>query len=288
MKRAQQGRTLLELMLVMALTMLLLALILPVLLGSMRLALEQEQGQAMQQDARLALTTLLRDLRMAGQFGCFNLASGDSLAGSPPWPGASGFGGGGALRLQYGQAGAVLTALERDAAGGQLHRLTARLSDGGSRLGDARFLVLASCRGGLLIDAAGMGQRVGADGYRLELGGVTVSPASGSGAGHPAEQLELLRLVSRVYAVGRYGGRQGLYLFELGDNGNWQGPIELAPGVSALTVVPIRSGDCPAARLWQVTLDIEDQDDSPASGGHARPRRYMTRVAGRGEAGCDS
>jgi len=284
--RAQQGRMLFEMLLAMALTMLLLALILPVLLGSMRLALEQEQGQAMQQDARLALAALLRDLRMAGQFGCFNLAGGDALAGSPPWPGSAGFGGG-ALRVQYGQAGAVLSGLERDAAGGQLRRLTARLSDGGSRLGDARFLVLASCRGGQLIDAAGAGQRVGVDGYRLELAGVAVPLANGVGAGHPAEQLELLRLVSRVYAVGRYGGRQGLYLFELGDNGNWLGPVELAHGVSALTVVPIRTGDCPAARLWQVTLEIEGQDDLPASDSRVRSRRFMTQVAGRGGGACE-
>ncbi|MDN0084142.1 hypothetical protein QU487_15485 [Crenobacter sp. SG2305] len=285
--RRQHGRTLIELMLTLALAMMLLALMLPVLLGAARLALLQERQQAVQQDARLALTTLVRDLRMAGHFGCASLDPDGALAGSLPWSGTPGFGvGSSVVRLQYGQAGSVLTALERDAGGGRLRGLSARLTGGETRLGEARFLVLASCRRAGLLDTAGIGRRVGTDGYRLDLSGASLPLEHGTAVGHPAEQLELLRLVSRVYVVGRHGGRQGLYRFELGDDGRWQGPVELAPGVTALTVEPIREGACPAARLWQVTLEIGSEEAAPAQDGRGVQRRYQTRVAGRGGAAC--
>jgi len=286
--RGQRGRTLIELMLTLALAMMLLALMLPVLLGATRLALVEERQQAVQQDARLALAALVRDLRMAGHFGCASLDPGNALAGSLPWRGAAGFGvDGNAVRLQYGQVGAVLTALERDAGGGRLRGLSARLTGGEARLGGARFLALASCRRVDLLDTAGIGHRLGSDGYRLDLAGAALPLESGQASGHPAEQLELLRLVSRVYAVGRHGGRQGLYQFELGDDGHWQGPIELAPGVTALTVEPIRDGTCPAARLWQVTLEIGGEEAAFAHDGRG-VQRYRTRVAGRGGGACSA
>ena len=323
------GFTLIELMISIALSLLVLAGVLGAYLAGSQANRQMQQRVAMQQDARFAMAGLTRELRMAGAFGCaLPNSSLDTLtpiysvpATDPQWlryasntigvyqEAASGSGwvnatgytpSGDVLLIQYG-AGGVDATTTLDASGTRINSIKATLPLDRPQLASAAVLALTNC------------QRLEFLKNNSTLAGsvLTFTPTGGASIAGPGEsqQWELMRLVTLAYSVGTYRGRQGLYLFELDEDGQWRGPKEIAAGVTGLTTEfgiqqctpgttqDVRTRYYAASSLtadqWRqvglvrLTLAMQRQGLSAASGTEATiQRNYTTTIALRRENLC--
>lgn len=255
------GFTLIELMISIALSLLVLAGVLSAYLAGSQANIQMQQRVTLQQDARFALAGLTRELRMAGTFGCAlpNSTTGvvtfnDYVTISDPWmhydasetigiyqEAASGSGWlkltggtesgftptGEVLIIQYGSGGTDVKATQ-DASGTKINSFSAVISPERSQISKAAVLALTNCQRLELFNNTG--GVVGSDFTWAPTGGMTLPTVAEN------SQWTLMRLVTLAYAVGTYDGRQGLYLFELDEDGTWQGPKEIATGVTAMNV----------------------------------------------------
>ena len=253
----QGGFTLIELMISIALSLLVLAGVLGAYLAGSQANRQMQDRVALQQDVRFAMTGLTRELRMAGAFGCAlpysaldqnPLVPIDSVAVSSPqwthytpntigifqqaasgsgWVNATGYTpAGDVLVIQYG-AGGVDATVATDASATVINNIKATLPLDRPQLASAAVLALTNCQ--RLEFMSNNGVLAGDE--------LTVAPVGGAAIPGATEsrQWELMRLVTLAYSVGTYRGRQGLYLFELGEDGQWSGPKEIANGVTSMT-----------------------------------------------------
>lgn len=248
-----------------------------------RLDQKSEERLSVQQDVRSATTMIMRDAHMAGGFGCANLSNlayGKNLnivddssikddyillpnATTPgygvrtttdiPTGGLVGLDGN-ALLFQYGAGSATLKSLS--ASGGKFsgaefqaetlaQKGLRKTAEGGG------YFALASCS---RVDVlTGTGTDTITAGVDLPIG-VQNSAEDAKQNYHTANNLELMRYVANIYAVGTYQGQKGLYRIALGANGAWSTPQLLSPYVTKMTV---RFGASAVAKC---------NDDAPANG----------------------
>lgn len=318
------GFTLIELMISITLSLLVLAGVLGAYLAGSQANQHMQQRVALQQDARFAMAGLTRELRMAGSFGCAlpnptigtltlidSVPAGSDVwkhyasntigvsTGSSAWVSAAGFvPSGDALVIQYG-AGGVDATVTKDASGTVINGIAATLPPDRPQLASAAVLALTNCqRLELISNNSTMAGNV------LNItptGGVTL-PSTGE-----SDQWEVMRLVSLAYVIGTYRGRQGLYLFELDEDGQWRGPKEIANGATALRTEfgiqqctpgttddvktqffsTVSGSDWKKIGLVKLSLDIERKGLSAATGGEDTiERTYTTTVVLRRENLC--
>ncbi|MBI3145742.1 MAG: PilW family protein [Pseudogulbenkiania sp.] len=264
----QRGITLIELMIAIALG----AIIVTVVLGSFVSTRQSLRSAALriarQQDARSALQTLARDLRMAGNFGCAALAErgndwlvvnrggasawqqvdqnsnglrgvSKGSAGASAWLGGLGLTSDSDLMIvQYGQGAFPVSSHSVNAAGDAVTGLTFQPAEQADWAGWTR-LVLASCSQ-VDVLASGSGMTLGRTGasQTLTLDEAHALPlrTASQPVGHQLGSLEVMALVSRAYFVAEVNGEKQLLRREMLADGSLSGALLVADGVASLDV----------------------------------------------------
>lgn len=255
-----RGFTLIELMISITLSLLVLTGVLGAYLAGSRANQSMMRRVEIQQDARFALSGLTREIRMAGTFGCAlpNPATGSlplndyfPASGSSKWQhfasqtigirqesasGSAWLAGSGAdftpsgnvLIIQYGTGNTDVRPV-MDASGTKINSFSTTLSSERPQIASAAVLALTNCQRLVFYPNTG----------RLAGNQFTLSPNGGLPLTNTDmnTRWELMRLVTLVYAVGTYQDQQGLYLFELDEDGQWQGPKQIAAGVTDLNIL---------------------------------------------------
>lgn len=198
---------------------------------------------SVQQDLRNASNMIVRDARMAGGFGCFNMAnsnakissdgadSDDTLiklttasepdSGIPIKSGALGVTGfGNALVFQYGLGTASVS-------GDSLSSLTVHIPDNDplQNVTTTTPLTFSSC---MTLDrpASFVLTRNSSD---IQITNIQL-PLDST---HSVPELSLQRYISNAYAVGNANGQQGLFRFQLQDGGTWGNPELLMADINS-------------------------------------------------------
>ena len=315
MKR-MRGFTLIELMVSLTLGMIVLGAVVAVYVNSKRTFNVVSQRISMQQDARIALLQISRDLRMAGSYGCATLDANntaasqavtvDTSAVSSPavyqtfiasggsylpfaayasgtassWlNGQTASSGIDVLAVQYGRGTAQATAI----ASGGTATFSANSNNQRTYTVGQQFWVASTCQKILLQKtAAGLASA----GVSVNVGSVT------SGA-------DIMDLVSRAYFVNSSGA---LVMTELGQGGSLQGPNELISNVTSLQyeygeitdstncLVTYRSrasvGNWRNVSSVRITMTVRSQNQVPLASGNSfgyLTQTYQTTAAIRGK-----
>ena len=207
-----------------------------------------------QQDMRNAANLIVRDARMAGSFGCFNMANkapaavgsdgstspitprnlraAGQTAGLVPvksFPGSTfnvtGFtASGNALVFQYGIGSASITGNDNGTMQMQMPA-----DDPLQNISSKMPLVFSSCN---VIDRPTSFTATRSDnGVNIN----NINPALNTD--HVAAEMSILRYAVNAYVIGTTtAGEQGLYRIQLGDDNNWQSPQLLLPGITAMNI----------------------------------------------------
>ena len=211
-----------------------------------------------QQDLRNAANLIVRDARLAGAFGCFNLANEDARVHSDNrgsdalllrgvFAGVSGIQTSGVklmrdpsifnningfqalaantpvLLFQYGLGSASVT----QGAGGAL-TINRQPGDVLANISNSMPLIISSC---LFLDRPSSFS-ISNNG---NLGSITPALAT-----HPPGELSVMKYAVNAYTLGRVGGAgtaPGLYRFQLNNQGEWDGPELLMNGISGMEVL---------------------------------------------------
>ena len=207
-----------------------------------------------QQDMRNAANLIVRDARMAGSFGCFNMANkepatvgsdGSASSNTPRNLIAAGqttglvpvksFAGstfnvtgftasGNALVFQYGIGSASIT-------GNNNGTMTMQMpaDDPLQNISSNMPLVFSSCN---VIDRpTSFTATPSGTGVTIN----NINPALNTG--HVVAEMSILRYAVNAYVIGTTtAGEQGLYRIQLGDDNNWQSPQLLLPGITAMNI----------------------------------------------------
>ena len=215
-----------------------------------------------QQDMRNAANLIVRDARMAGSFGCFNMANkvpatvGSDGSTSPITPSnlmaagqttalvpvksfagttfnVTGFtASGNALVFQYGIGSASITG---NADGTMTMQVPP--DDPLQSISNAMPLVFSSCN--VLDRPTSFAVTRGKDSMTIN----NINPALNTD--HVAAEMSILRYAVNAYVIGTTtAGDQGLYRIQLGDDNNWQSPQLLLPGITAMNISYGYVGNC--------------------------------------------
>jgi type IV pilus assembly protein PilW len=315
-RSVQAGLTLTELLVASALSLTVIAAMTTSYVAGHRSSQAIARTMQQRQDARHGLFVLAQDLRKAGHFGCATmpdvmplpapgltdpvlpatngirvLEADDSawLAGSGMTPSSK------LIEVHYGTGNTPFTPPPSPAeqAPLEIRQLTIALNEQAfpSRM---QRVALASCQ---RIDLLQVASSHLSDPQTVRLTLAQPLPLSHPLAGKPhhLQSLEVMRVVSRAYLTGSVNGQAGLYRFEIDEQGNKRGPIEIAPDIRDLVVeygrpsrcrdnrLPFefstQAGDWRQVRLLRLTVrarpgQIEQQDGYPAA-----DRRYSTVVS---------
>lgn len=199
-----------------------------------------------QQDLRNASNMIVRDARMAGSFGCFNMATHEAatvtedadseaairlrgnnqtnlipvkVLSAADFQPADFAANSDALIFQYGVGSASIVSQT-----GNSSELQIPTGDPLQNAGNTTPLVFSSCN---VLDRP---QRytVARSDNRLTIS--DINPALNTG--HIANEFAVLRYTVNAYVIGTAGEQQGLFRFQLNDNGQWSNPQLLMPGIT--------------------------------------------------------
>ncbi len=221
-----------------------------------------------QQDIRNAANMIVRDSRMAGSFGCFNLNKDNATltqtngrANSNPalslrfTSGGNTFGEGvksvsqanfdtigisdftpnsEALIFQYGVGSPTVSHLDANS-------VTINTDNDTSELGKGSSIIISSCD---VLDQVDVGSAATTSGSTT-LSGLTLSGALSSS--QKISEVSVLRYLVNLYVVGTpNNGEQGLYRFQWQPNGSWTDPQLLIGGINSMDVLYGYVNGCPS------------------------------------------
>lgn len=238
-----------------------------------------------QQDLRHAANMIVRDARMAGSFGCFNMANissgkasvnGDDAgttalnlrygSGATQQDAgikvldAAGFTGatfnqfipsaGNALVFQYGVGSTAVTDWS-DASPNQIKFSTLANSELASTSTNTP-LIVSSCEILDRLDSSKISSVSNSSNI------VTLS-TTGLSSNHVISQLSVLRYAVHVYLVGQPSASEpvGFYRFELGSDGNWVGPQLLIKDVSSMALQFGYAKNCDTTEVFDFMNTIQ-------------------------------
>lgn len=292
---AQQGFTIMEFLVASILGLIVILAVGAAYTATARLDQRGAERLAIQQDVRASTTMIMRDAHMAGNFGCLSLANAaygakvnindsySSLTGpykvktgdygvqaisSVPVTGFTLVTGSKALMFHYGVGSATLNSLE--VSSGRITKATfiADKTTQKDLLKNARgYLVLASCSRMDVVTGAVTGNNISA-GVGLPIGNQTDILQTKNF--HTANNLEVMRFMIHIYAVGTYNGQLGLYRIALGNNKTWDTPQLLSPYVTSMKFRfgysnPAKCSDDVGAGLEDFTFADAIKPDYPPS-----------------------
>ncbi|QGL25872.1 pilus assembly protein PilW [Neisseria brasiliensis] len=230
-----QGFSLIEFLVASALSMIVLMAVTSTYFTARNLNNAATSRLSVQQDLRHASTLLVRDARMAGSFGCFNMVN------YPP----------SAIIKDESKAPFNLASNATDKGMIPIVEVTTINSPGFSPNADSTILifqygiddtapnknvaVFSSCN--RLYKPINNNLNDASDTFSKEIG----EDNKGS--------ISILRHMVVAYAVGKFGEQEGLYRFQLNDSGNWEAPQLLIKDVTCR-----KSSRCLHHRLRKISL----------------------------------
>lgn len=248
--KRSQGFSLIEFLVASALSMIVLIAVSSGYFASRQLSDTALARLNVQQDLRNASNMIVRDARMAGSFGCFNMAAHPATAVSEDNNISTAFrlstpnqnslvpvktlaitdfsppnfvAAGAPLLFQYGVGSASI--VNQTSSGSELQIPV------GDPLHSATKdtpLVFSSCA---VLDHP-TSYTVARNGNRLTISDIKPDLSSNQ----VANEFAVLRYTVIAYAVGTAGGQQGLFRFQLADGGVWSNPQLLMPGITAMDI----------------------------------------------------
>ncbi len=232
-----------------------------------------------QQDIRNAANMIVRDSKMAGSFGCFNMSNASTIVtqnasaaanvatGLSITSGSNTFSEGvksvaqanfnsigitdftassDALIYQYGVGSPQVSAL----ATGTTGSVTINTSNDNESAAfvDNSPIIVSSCN---VLDQVNIGSLSGTATAKA-LNGLNLN------ASHNQAELSVMRYLVNVYVVGTpTGGDLGFYRFQLGPDGSWQGPQLLVKEVNNMSVLYGYVNGCPGVDTTVASSALE-------------------------------
>ena len=238
-KTGMQGFSLIEFLVASALSMIVLLAVSSSYFTARSLNTVATARLNVQQDLRNASNQIVRDARMAGNFGCFNMSAYDAQAVIAD-SGSKDF-------LKLKGSGKMLPAVrETDSLG------VTDFAQSGKALifqygidtvsPDAATVVASSCT-----NITKPGKKI------------TDSKAALKTDGSQAGNISIMKHEVNAYAVGTAGGQEGLYRFQLAENGNWSNPQLLIKGIKSMKIRYFYAVECPQT-------DVESKAASAPTG----------------------
>ncbi|WP_107857140.1 PilW family protein [Neisseria subflava] len=238
-KTGMQGFSLIEFLVASALSMIVLLAVSSSYFTARSLNTAATARLNVQQDLRNASNQIVRDARMAGNFGCFNMSAYDAQAVIAD-SGSKDF-------LKLKGSGKMLPAVrETDSLG------VTDFAQSGKALifqygidtvsPDAATVVASSCT-----NITKPGKKI------------TDSKAALKTDGSQAGNISIMKHEVNAYAVGTAGGQEGLYRFQLAENGNWSNPQLLIKGIKSMKIRYFYAVECPQT-------DVESKAASAPTG----------------------
>lgn len=238
-KTGMQGFSLIEFLVASALSMIVLLAVSSSYFTARSLNTAATARLNVQQDLRNASNQIVRDARMAGNFGCFNMSAYDAQAVIAD-SGSKDF-------LKLKGSGKMLPAVrETDSLG------VTDFAQSGKALifqygidtvsPDAATVVASSCT-----NITKPGKKI------------TDSKAALKTDDSQAGNISIMKHEVNAYAVGTAGGQEGLYRFQLAENGNWSNPQLLIKGIKSMKIRYFYAVECPQT-------DVESKAASAPTG----------------------
>ena len=226
-KAKMQGFSLIEFLVASALSLIVLLAVSSGYFTARTLNTAATSRLNVQQDLRNAANQIVRDARMAGNFGCFNMSGYDKKAV------IADSGSNDIFKLEG--SGTMLPAVRETKALG-----TSNFTQNGNALifqygidkeePEAATAVASSCtnitKPGTQIISSNAQSVLGAD--KSQTGNIAV-----------------MKHEVNAYVIGTAGGQQGLYRFQLTDNGTWSNPQLLIKGISSMEIHYFYAEGCP-------------------------------------------
>lgn len=241
-----QGFSLIEFLVASALSMIVLMAVTSTYFTARNLNNAATSRLSVQQDLRHASTLLVRDARMAGSFGCFNMVN------YPP----------SAIIKDESKAPFNLASNATDKGMIPIAEVTTINSPGFSPNADSTILifqygiddtapnknvaVFSSCN--RLYKPINNNLNDASDTFSKEIG----EDNKGS--------ISILRHMVVAYAVGKFGEQEGLYRFQLNDSGNWEAPQLLIKDVTSMEREYTYVDSCPENILVDSTSTPKEEN----------------------------
>lgn len=219
-----QGFSLIEFLVASALSMIVLLAVSSGYFTARSLNTAATSRLNVQQDLRNASNQIVRDARMAGNFGCFNMSGYDAQAVIKDF-GSKEF-----FTLKNGQMLSAVRETNDLGATGFKPSSKALIFQYGIDAQDppAETAVASNCT------------NITKPGTKITDGKAALK-SDGSQAGN----ISIMKHEVNAYAVGTVDGQEGLYRFQLADNGTWSNPQLLIKGIKNMDIHYFYTEECP-------------------------------------------
>lgn len=223
-KTGMQGFSLIEFLVASALSMIVLLAVSSGYFTARSLNTAATSRLNVQQDLRNASNQIVRDARMAGNFGCFNMSAYDAKAVIEDF-GSQEF-----FTLKNGQTLPAVRETNALGATGFAQSGKALIFQYGI---DATSPTAATAVASSCTNITKPGEQI-TDGKKF-------LKTDGSQAGN----ISIMKHEVNAYAVGTVDGQEGLYRFQLADNGTWSNPQLLIKGIKNMDIHYFYTEGCP-------------------------------------------
>ena len=248
-KAGMQGFSLIEFLVASALSMIVLLAVSSSYFTARSLNTAATARLNVQQDLRNASNQIVRDARMAGNFGCFNMSAYDAQAVIAD-SGSKDF-----LKLKGKGSEKMLPAVrevrETDSLGAadfkQIGNALIFQYGIDTASPDAATVVASSCT-----NITKPGEKI------------TDSKAALKTDGSQAGNISIMKHEVNAYAVGTAGGQKGLYRFQLTDKGEWSNPQLLIKGIESMSIHYFYTQNCPETFEESETASASAPTPTPA------------------------
>lgn len=222
-KAKMQGFSLIEFLVASALSLIVLLAVSSGYFTARTLNTAATSRLNVQQDLRNAANQIVRDARMAGNFGCFNMSGYDKKAV------IADSGANDVFKLEG--SGTMLPAVRETASLG-----ASNFTQNG------RALVFQY---GIDKEKPNAATAVASSCTNITKPGNANAEASLNADSSQTGNIAIMKHEVNAYAVGTAGGQQGLYRFQLTDNGEWSNPQLLIKGIDSMEIHYFYAEDCP-------------------------------------------
>ena len=245
-KTGMQGFSLIEFLIASALSMIVLLAVSSGYFTARSLNTAATSRLNVQQDLRNASNQIVRDARMAGNFGCFNMSAYDAQAVIAD-SGSKDF-----LKLKGKGSEKILPAVRQiDFSGVTDFKPSSKALifqygiDTSSP--NAATVVASSCT-----NITKPGKQI------------TDSKAALKTDGSQAGNISIMKHEVNAYVVGTAGGQKGLYRFQLTDKGEWSNPQLLIKGIESMSIHYFYTQNCPETFEESETASASAPTPTPA------------------------
>lgn len=247
-----QGFSLIEFLVASALSMIVLLAVSSGYFTARSLNTAATSRLNVQQDLRNASNQIVRDARMAGNFGCFNMSGYDAQAVIKDF-GSKEF-----FTLKNGQMLSAVRETNDLGATGFKPSSKALIFQYGIDAENPKNLKAETAVASSCTNITKPGNQItDVKAALAALNLKTDSPQAGN--------ISIMKHEVNAYAVGTAGGQEGLYRFQLAENGNWSNPQLLIKGIKSMKIRYFYAVECPQTDVESKAASAPD-GNTPVQG----------------------